>query len=169
MDYKEKFSEDVGSFFRSPVREIFRKVDLNSIYSFAGGYPSADTFPLEEIRRTMSEVIDKYGARAFQYGATQGVPELPSWRILSRRAVAEGCAACAAPSVLAVSWYPMPVRGMVTGISGERSFFRARQYSTPNILFGCSCRDRGMEEVSARACARAAGYGSPSGRDCPIE
>lgn len=76
MDYKEKFSEDVGSFFRSPVREIFRKVDLNSIYSFAGGYPSADTFPLEEIRRTMSEVIDKYGARAFQYGATQGVPEL---------------------------------------------------------------------------------------------
>lgn len=76
MDYKEKFSEDVGSFFRSPVREIFRKVDLNSIYSFAGGYPSADTFPLEEIRRTMSEVIDKYGARVFQYGATQGVPEL---------------------------------------------------------------------------------------------
>ncbi len=76
MDYKEKFSEDVGSFFRSPVREIFRKVDLNSIYSFAGGYHSADTFPLEEIRRTMSEVIDKYGARAFQYGATQGVPEL---------------------------------------------------------------------------------------------
>ncbi len=58
------------------MREIFRKVDLNSIYSFAGGYPSADTFPLEEIRRTMSEVIDKYGARAFQYGATQGVPEL---------------------------------------------------------------------------------------------
>lgn len=71
-----KYSEDVGSFFRSPVREIFKKVDLNAIYSFAGGYPSADTFPLEEIRRTMSEVIDKYGAKAFQYGATQGVPEL---------------------------------------------------------------------------------------------
>lgn len=74
--YKDKFSEDVGSFFRSPVREIFKKVDLNSIYSFAGGYPSAKTFPLEEIRKTMSEVIDKYGAKAFQYGATQGVSEL---------------------------------------------------------------------------------------------
>ena len=71
-----KYSEDVGSFFRSPVRDIFKRVDLNAIYSFAGGYPSADTFPLEEIRRTMSEVIDKYGAKAFQYGATQGVPEL---------------------------------------------------------------------------------------------
>ena len=82
--YEEKFSEDVGSFFRSPVREIFKKVDLNSIYSFAGGYPSAETFPLEEIRQTMSEVIDKYAGRAFQYGATQGVPEL-------REAVAERC------------------------------------------------------------------------------
>ncbi|MBQ7898483.1 MAG: PLP-dependent aminotransferase family protein [Bacteroidales bacterium] len=82
--YEEKFSEDVGSFFRSPVREIFKKVDLGSIYSFAGGYPSAETFPLEEIRRTMSEVIDKYAGKAFQYGATQGVPEL-------REAVAERC------------------------------------------------------------------------------
>ena len=80
--YKELFSDDVGSFFRSPVREIFKKVDLNSIYSFAGGYPSAETFPLESIRQTMSEVIDKYGGKAFQYGATQGVMEL-------REAVAE--------------------------------------------------------------------------------
>ena len=76
MNYDSIFSDDVGSFFRSPVRDIFRKVDLNSIYSFAGGYPSAETFPLEEIRRTMSEVIDKYAGKAFQYGATQGVPEL---------------------------------------------------------------------------------------------
>ena len=81
-DYNHMFSEDVGSFFRSPVREIFKKVDLNSIYSFAGGYPSAETFPMEEIRRTMSEVIDKYQGKAFQYGATQGIMEL-------REAVAE--------------------------------------------------------------------------------
>ena len=74
--YNGKFSDDVASFFRSPVREIFKRVDLNAIYSFAGGYPSADTFPLEDIRKTMSEVIDKYQGKAFQYGATQGVPEL---------------------------------------------------------------------------------------------
>ena len=74
--YNNKFSDDVYSFFRSPVREIFKRVDLNAIYSFAGGYPSAETFPLEEIKKTMSEVIDKYQGKAFQYGATQGVPEL---------------------------------------------------------------------------------------------
>ncbi len=75
-NYTNKFSDDVGSFFRSPVRDIFKKVDLNSIYSFAGGYPSADTFPLESIRETVEDVIGKYGAGAFQYGATQGVTEL---------------------------------------------------------------------------------------------
>ena len=82
--YTDKFSEDTGSFFRSPVRDIFKRVDLNAIYSFAGGYPSAETFPLEDIRRTMSEVIDKYAGKAFQYGATQGVTEL-------REAVAKRC------------------------------------------------------------------------------
>ena len=82
MNYNGMFSDDVASFFRSPVREIFKRVDLNSIYSFAGGYPSAETFPMEEIRGTMSEVIDKYAGKAFQYGATQGVMEL-------REAVAE--------------------------------------------------------------------------------
>lgn len=82
MDYSDLFSDDVGSFFRSPVREIFKRVDLNAIYSFAGGYPSAETFPLEQINTTMSEVIAKYGGSAFQYGATQGVMPL-------REAVAE--------------------------------------------------------------------------------
>lgn len=76
IDYSGLFSEDTHSFMRSPVREIFKKVDLNAIYSFAGGYPSADTFPLEDIKRYSSLVVDKYGAKAFQYGATQGVTEL---------------------------------------------------------------------------------------------
>ena len=76
MDYGRFFSADTGSFLRSPVREIFKRVDLNAIYSFAGGYPSADTFPMEDIKQLSAVVLDKYGAKALQYGATQGVPEL---------------------------------------------------------------------------------------------
>ncbi|MCD8313900.1 MAG: PLP-dependent aminotransferase family protein [Bacteroidales bacterium] len=70
------FSKDTASFFRSPVRDIFKRVDLNAIYSFAGGYPSADTFPLDDFREIMDHVISTVGAKAFQYGATQGVTEL---------------------------------------------------------------------------------------------
>jgi len=76
MNYKKYFSADVPSFLRSPVREIFRKVDLNAICSFAGGYPAAVTFPVEDIKLLSREVLEKYGAKALQYGATQGVPEL---------------------------------------------------------------------------------------------
>ena len=83
MDYSGFFSADTGSFMRSPVREIFKKVDLSAIYSFAGGYPSAETFPVADLRELMPAVMDKYGAKAFQYGATQGVPELRE--VISRR------------------------------------------------------------------------------------
>ena len=83
MDYSKFFSEDVGSFMRSPVREIFKKVDLASIYSFAGGYPDAATFPLDDIRRISAQVLDRYGAKALQYGATQGLPELRE--VIARR------------------------------------------------------------------------------------
>ena len=58
------------------MREIFRKVDLSAICSFAGGYPAADTFPVAEIPSLAASVLSKYGTRALQYGATQGVPEL---------------------------------------------------------------------------------------------
>ncbi len=76
MDYERFFSADVPSFLRSPVREIFRKVDLQSICSFAGGYPAAVTFPTDQIPGLAAAVLKKYGTRALQYGATQGVPEL---------------------------------------------------------------------------------------------
>ncbi len=83
MNYDRLFSEDVFSFMSSPVREIFKRVNLSEIYSFAGGYPNASTFPLEEIKRLGAEVIDKYGALCLQYGATQGVTQLRE--ALSRR------------------------------------------------------------------------------------
>ncbi len=76
MDYERFFSADVPSFLRSPVREIFRKVDLQAICSFAGGYPAAVTFPTDQIPSLAAAVLEKYGTRALQYGATQGVPEL---------------------------------------------------------------------------------------------
>ena len=37
---------------------------------------SAEAFPVEDIKRLSALVLDKYGTKALQYGATQGVPEL---------------------------------------------------------------------------------------------
>lgn len=76
MDYSKFYSLDAFNFMRSPVRDIFKAVDLSSIHSFAGGYPSTDTFPLEKIEELTTTVVEKYGAKALQYGPTQGIPEL---------------------------------------------------------------------------------------------
>ena len=76
MEYGKFFSADVPSLMRSPVREIFSKVDLNAICSFAGGYPAAVTFPTHQLPGLTARVLEKYGTKALQYGATQGVPEL---------------------------------------------------------------------------------------------
>ena len=76
MEYGKYFSADVPSFLRSPVREIFRKVDLSEICSFAGGYPAAVTFPTDQIPSLAEKVLEKYGTKPLQYGATQGVTEL---------------------------------------------------------------------------------------------
>jgi len=76
MDYSKFFSLDAQNFMRSPVRDLFKKVDINSIYSFAGGYPSAQTFPLDRMSELSKKVVEKYGAKSLQYGPTQGVPEL---------------------------------------------------------------------------------------------
>lgn len=76
MDYDSLFSADTASFMRSPVREIFKRVDLSKIYSFAGGYPSPDAFDLEGVKQSALQVIDRYGSKALQYNATQGIPEL---------------------------------------------------------------------------------------------
>lgn len=75
-DFSGMFSEDTRNFFRSPVREIFKRVDLNKIYSFAGGYPSPETFPIETFADIMQRVLIREGANVFQYGATQGVTKL---------------------------------------------------------------------------------------------
>ena len=83
MNYTKFFSADVPSFLKSPVREIFRAVDLSNVCSFAGGYPAADTFPVAEMPALTARVLEKYGTRPLQYGATQGVPEL--CEIIARR------------------------------------------------------------------------------------
>lgn len=47
--------------------------------SFAGGLPAPELFPLEEIRRAASTVLDRYGPAALQYSTTEGHLPLRQW------------------------------------------------------------------------------------------
>ncbi len=75
-DYSGLFSEDTHNFMASPVREIFRRFPVPPRYSFAGGYPSKDTFPTQWLRDCNGRILSRWGETCLQYGGTQGVDAL---------------------------------------------------------------------------------------------
>lgn len=61
----------------SPVREILALTAQGDVISLAGGLPSPDTFPADEIRAAFAEALAGDGARrALQYSTTEGHPGL---------------------------------------------------------------------------------------------
>ncbi len=69
-------AERVKPLKASAIREIFKMVGSKDIISFAGGNPSAEIFPKEELARLASSIIEKEGHLALQYGVTEGYAPL---------------------------------------------------------------------------------------------
>jgi 2-aminoadipate transaminase len=71
-----RFSMSATSAQRSVIRELLKLTQEPGIISFAGGLPSPETFPVQEIAELSKEVILREGAWALQYGPTEGIPAL---------------------------------------------------------------------------------------------
>ncbi|MDI6700146.1 MAG: PLP-dependent aminotransferase family protein [bacterium] len=78
INYEELFSDNIKSMKRSVIRELLKLTQKEGVISFAGGLPSTESFPVEDLKNITQEVYDKYGAKALQYGATEGLPMLLS-------------------------------------------------------------------------------------------
>ena len=76
MDIKPLLSKNALSMRRSQIRDLLSVATRPEIISFAGGFPSPESFPLEDLKRIMQEVLDNEGAAALQYGGTEGVRSL---------------------------------------------------------------------------------------------
>ncbi len=77
----ESFMEDIfanrmHSVHRSFIREILKVTEDPKIISFAGGLPSPDSFPVQEIAEAASKVLAKDGTNALQYSTTEGYAPL---------------------------------------------------------------------------------------------
>ena len=72
----ERFSQRIQHVPPSFLREIFKVIADERIISFAGGLPNPDLFPVKEFENAAQYVLKHNGARALQYGATDGLPEL---------------------------------------------------------------------------------------------
>lgn len=56
----------------SAVREILKLTQQPDIISFGGGLPSADSFPMEDLKEILKELADNLTPGLLQYGETEG-------------------------------------------------------------------------------------------------
>jgi len=69
---KKFLSVSGKSMKRSAIREILKHLQKPGMISFAGGLPAPETFPVEDLKEIVLEVLDKNGPDGLQYGTTEG-------------------------------------------------------------------------------------------------
>jgi 2-aminoadipate transaminase len=75
--YLERFLSDTArGATRSEIRELLKLMSRPEIISLAGGMPSPDTFPLDELTERVGFALRAEGRTALQYGTTEGDPAL---------------------------------------------------------------------------------------------
>ncbi|WP_424244018.1 2-aminoadipate transaminase [Elusimicrobium posterum] len=82
-DYTYLFSKLAKKAKPSVVRELLKLIDKPQIISFAGGLPSADEFPKDDIAQILKDIVLEHSHTALQYGTTEGSKvfrqEICSW------------------------------------------------------------------------------------------
>jgi 2-aminoadipate transaminase len=73
---KKFLSVSGKSMKRSAIREILKLLQKPGMISFAGGLPAPETFPVDDLKEIVLEVLEKQGAEGLQYGTTEGDPTL---------------------------------------------------------------------------------------------
>ncbi len=76
MDIQNSLASRVTSLKASAIREIFKMLGAADVISFAGGIPSPELFPTEEINKLLSEILETKGKSALVYGVTEGYAPL---------------------------------------------------------------------------------------------
>ena len=66
------FADRMNGLNENVIREIFKLTQMPDIISLAGGLPSADSFPVEELKYITAKVLEKQGSSILQYGTTEG-------------------------------------------------------------------------------------------------
>jgi 2-aminoadipate transaminase len=70
------FSRDAQNFRPSAIRAFAKLINDPNVISFAGGVPSPQTFPAEQMAEIAARVIRERREVALQYGPTRGLPRL---------------------------------------------------------------------------------------------
>ena len=74
--WTDHWASAINSISSSAIRELLKVTEQPGVISFAGGLPSPDCFPAEEISLAAERVMAREAARVLQYGPTEGFPPL---------------------------------------------------------------------------------------------
>ena len=74
MDYI--FSNRISSLKPSAIREILKATANPEVIALAAGNPSADSFPLDDVKKISQYIFENEGVLALQYGVTEGYEPL---------------------------------------------------------------------------------------------
>lgn len=81
-------SDNSRSMKRSAIRDLLKMATRPEIISFGGGFPDPNSFPIEDLKVIVKEVLEEHGAQALQYGETLGLKKLRM--LLAERYRAQG-------------------------------------------------------------------------------
>jgi len=88
VNFDQLYSNRAGKMRKSEIRELLKVTQDPEIISFAGGLPSPQSFPIQDLKGIVQTVLDHHGKVALQYGATQGINELRE--VIAERSIREG-------------------------------------------------------------------------------
>ncbi len=71
-DLDQILSQSAKRMKRSVIRELLKMTQRPELISFAGGLPSPESFPVEQLKDITVEVLDTDSAKALQYSETEG-------------------------------------------------------------------------------------------------
>lgn len=88
LNIQNILSDNAKSMRRSAIRDLLSVANRPEVISFAGGFPNPSTFPVEDLKVIMQEVLEVESVSALQYGPTEGNAKLRE--ILAQRYRAQG-------------------------------------------------------------------------------
>lgn len=72
LNLTEFLSNNAKSMRRSAIRDLLNVANKPEIISFGGGFPNTLTFPVEDLKQIMVELMDEMPNKVLQYGSTEG-------------------------------------------------------------------------------------------------
>jgi 2-aminoadipate transaminase len=74
--WDSRFAQRTQRMKSSAIRELLKVTEDPDIISFGGGMPAPEVFPVDEFATACQKVLREKGARALQYGTTEGYAPL---------------------------------------------------------------------------------------------